>query len=162
MPADDERNVLHVGPPARPGAAEITPAMVDTVRRRIEVAGGTLTVWAVLHEDVYETQSGDGFYLHVRAIALNGDDARRLAALAGDSKWTKWHVRSYPLGLKAGLPALMAAWPRSEEFAIGDFVALLAEIPPGATASKLNTGSGRRADGPFISLPARRERPGEP
>jgi hypothetical protein len=153
MSSDDERNILHVGLPARPGDPEITPAMADAVRQRIEDAGGTLTVWAVLHEDVYETRLGDGFFLHVRAIALNGDDARELAALAGDSEWVKWHVKSYRLGLKDGLPAFLAARPESDEFRIGDFVAILSEIPPGGTASKLQTGTGRREDGPFISLP---------
>jgi hypothetical protein len=133
--------------------AGITPAMVETVRQVIEDARGTLTVWAVLHEDVYETRLGDGFFLHVKAIALNGDDARQLAALAGDSEWVKWHVKSYRLGLKDGQPAFMAARPESDEFCIGDFVAIIAEIPPGGTASKLHTGTGRRADGPFISLP---------
>lgn len=149
----DERNILHIGPPARPGDATITQAMADAVRQRIEDTGGTLTVWAVLHEDVYETRLGDGFYLHVKALSLNGDDARALAALAGDSEWTKWHVKSYRLGLKDGLPAFLAARPESDEFRIGDFVAIIAEIPPGATASKLHTGTGRRADGPFLSLP---------
>ena len=153
MSEPDERNFLHIGPPARPGDAAITLAMADAVRQRIEAAGGTLTVWAVLHEDVYETRLGDGFYLHVRAIALNGDDARQLAALAGDSEWVKWHVKSYRLGLGNDLPAFLAARPESDEFRIGDFVAIIAEIPPGGSASKLHTGTGRRADGPFISLP---------
>lgn len=155
MPVDDERNILHIGTPQRAGNPEITPAMAEAVRQRIEAAGGTLTVWAVLHEDVYETRLGDGFYLHVKAIALNSDDAHRLAALGGDSEWTKWHVKSYRLGLSNGLPAFMAARPESDEFRIGDFVAIIAEIPRGATASKLHTGTGRRADGPFISLPER-------
>jgi hypothetical protein len=149
----DERNILHMGRPARPGDAQITPAMAEAVRQRIKDAGGMLTVWAVLREDVYETRLGDGFYLHVRAIALNGDDARQLAALAGDSEWVKWHVKSYRLGLKNDLPAFLAARPESDEFRIDDFVAILAEVPPGSTASKLHTGTGRRADGPFISLP---------
>jgi hypothetical protein len=153
MSADDERNILNIGPPARPGETEITSAMVEDVRQRISNAGGSLTVWAVLREDVYETRLGDGFYLHVKAIALNGDDARQLAALAGDSEWVKWHVKSYALGLKDGLPAFLAARPESDEFRIGDFVAIIAEIPPGGTASKLQTGTGHRKDGPFISLP---------
>lgn len=153
MSSDEERNILHIGPPARPGDAAITQAMADAARQRIEDAGGTLTVWAVLHEDVYETRLGDGFYLHVRALALNGEDARDLAALAGDSEWMKWHVKSYRLGLKDGLPAFLAARPESDEFRIADFVAILAEILPDATASKLHTGTGRRANGPFVSLP---------
>ncbi len=127
--------------------------MVEAVRQRIVDAGGTLTVWAVLHEDLYETRLGDGYYLHVRAIALNGDDARQVAALAGDSEWAKWHVKSYRLGLKDGLPAFLAARTESDDFRLGDFVAILSEIPPGGTASKLHTGTGRRADGPFVSLP---------
>jgi hypothetical protein len=153
MPLDDERNILHIGQPARPGKPEITQAMVDSVRQRISNAGGTMTVWAVLHEDVYETRLGDGFYLHVQAVALNGDDARQLAALAGDSEWVKWHVKSYALGLKDAMPAFLTARPESDEFRIGDFVAILSEIPPGGTASRLNKGTGRREDGPFISLP---------
>ncbi|HVU19477.1 MAG TPA: hypothetical protein VHE09_02025 [Rhizomicrobium sp.] len=155
MPVDDERNILHIGPPQRAGDPEITSAMAEAVRQRIEAAGGTLTVWAVLHEDVYETRLGDGFYLHVKAVALNGDDAHRLAGLANESEWTTWHVKSYRLGLKDGLPAFLAARPESDEFRIGDFVAIIAEIPPGGTASKLHTGTGRRADGPFIALPAK-------
>jgi hypothetical protein len=149
----DERNILQIGPPVRPGDAEITQAMAEAVRQRIADAGGTLTVWAVLREDAYETRLGDGFYLHVKAIALNGDDARQLAVLARDSEWVKWHVKSYRLGLKGNLPAFLAARPESDEFRIGDFVAIIAEVPPGGIASKLHTGTGRREDGPFISLP---------
>lgn len=152
MSIHDERNVLHIGPPQREGDPEITRAMADAVAARIRDAGGTLTVWAVLHEDVYETQSGDGFYLHVRGIALNSEDARRLAALAGDSQWAKWHVKGYQLGLTNGLPAFLRPRPESDEFTIGDFVTILAEIPPDATASKLHTGTGWRKDGPFLAL----------
>lgn len=153
MSTKDERNVLHIGPPARPGEPEITSLMADAVRQRIADAGGDLTVWAVLREDLYETRLGDGFYLHVKGIALNGDDAHQLAALAGDSEWTKWHVKSYRLGLNNDLPAFLAARSVSDEFRIGDFVAILSEIPPGGAASKLHTGTGRREDGPFIALP---------
>jgi hypothetical protein len=153
MPFHDERNVLHIGPPQRDGDPEITPAMADAVRQRIQDAGGVLTVWAVLHEDVYETRLGDGFYLHVRGIAFNSKDAHAVAELAGDSEWTKWHVKSYRLGLKDGLPAFLEAWPEDEEFRIGDFVEIIAEIPPGATASRLSTGTGWWKEGPFLSLP---------
>jgi RNA polymerase sigma factor (sigma-70 family) len=55
--------------------------MVESVRQRIKDAAGSLTVWAVLNEDVYETQFGDGFYLHAHGLALNSADAERLAAL---------------------------------------------------------------------------------
>ena len=78
MPDPDKRNVLRVGPPEHPGGPEITPAMVESVRQRIKGAGGNLTVWAVLHEDVYETRLGDGFYLHVHGLALNSADAQTL------------------------------------------------------------------------------------
>lgn len=149
----DKRNVLHVGPPQRPGDTEITPAMVESVRERIRDAGSALEVWAVLHEDVYESQFGDGFYLHVRGLALNSADAHKLAALAVDSKWVKWHVRSYRLGLKDDAPVFTALGRPEEEFRIGQFVVLLCEIPPGGTASKLLTGTGLRKDGPFVSLP---------
>jgi hypothetical protein len=154
MSFEDKRNVLHIGPAEHPGGIEITPAMVESVRQRIKGAGGVLTVWAVLHEDVYETQFGDGFYLHAYGLALNSADADRLAALGGDDKkLEKWHVRSYRLGLDNDLPVFTAPWHPEEEFRIGDFVVLLCEIPPGGTASKLLTGTGLRKDGPLLSLP---------
>jgi hypothetical protein len=128
--------------------------MVESVRRRIKDAGGVLTVWAVLHEDVYESRYGDGTYLHVHGLALNSADAERLAALGGgDSEWVKWHVRSYRLGLKDNAPIFTALWRPEEEFTINDFVIILCEIPPGGTASKLLTGTGLRKDGPLLSLP---------
>ena len=90
MPDPDKRNILHIGPPEHPGGIEITPAMVESVRQRIKDAGGILTVWAVLHEDVYESKFGDGTYLHVHGLALNSVDAQKLADLAGgDSEWVK-------------------------------------------------------------------------
>ena len=153
MPLPDDRNILKLGPPKYPGQTEITPAMVESVRQRIKDAGGILTVWAVLDEDVYESQFGDGFYLHVSGIALNGADADKLVALAGDAEFTKWHVRSYRLGLKDNAPIFTALWRPEEEFTISQFVAILAEIPPGGTASKLHTGSGLRKDGPLLALP---------
>lgn len=153
MSFKDKRNVLRTGPPEHHGETEITPAMVGTVRQRIKDAGGILTVWAVLHEDVYETRLGDGFYLHVEAIALNGEDAERLAALPPVSEWTKWYVRSYRLGLENDLPSFLALWRPEEEFTISQFVAILCEIPPGGTASKLHTGSGYRKNGPLLALP---------
>ena len=154
MSSEDKRNILRIGPPEHPGGTEITPAMVESVRQRIRDAGGTLTVWAVLHEDVYESRYGDGTYLHVHGLALNSADAQKLAALGGgDSEGEKWHVRSYKLGLKDNAPIFTALWQPEEEFRIGDFVALLCEIPPGGTASKLLTGTGQRKDGPLLSLP---------
>jgi hypothetical protein len=153
MPESDNRNVLHIGSAPRAGHPEITLAVADTVRARIRNAGGTLTVWTVLREDVYETKFGDGFYLHVRGIALNSSDAQILADLASDSQWVKWHVKSYRLGLKDGFPILLQSWPKEEEFTLDQFVAILAEIGPSATASKLHTGTGLRKDGPFIALP---------
>jgi hypothetical protein len=153
MPLPDDRNILHIGPPQRGGHTEITQAMVDSVRQRIKDAGGILTVWAVLNEDVYETQFGDGFYLHAHGLALNSADAQRLADLAGNSEWVKWHVRSYRLGLENDLLVFTASWHPEEEFRIGDFVVLLCEIPPGGTASKLLTGTGLRKDGPLLALP---------
>ncbi len=64
MQFDEERNILCIGPPEHAGETEITPAMVESVRKIIWAAGGILTVWAVLHEDVYESKYGDGTYLH--------------------------------------------------------------------------------------------------
>jgi hypothetical protein len=154
MPLPDDRNILKIGLRKYPGEVMISPAMAESVRRRIKDAGGALTVWAVLNEDVYETQLGDGFYLHAYGHALNSEDANRLAALGGeDRKLVKWHVRSYRLGLENDLPVFTAPWRPEEEFRIGDFVVFLCEIPPGGTASKLLTGTGLRKDGPLLSLP---------
>jgi len=154
MPLPDDRNILKFGPRKYAGETEITPAMVESVRQRIKDAGGILPVWAVLHEDVYESRYGDGFYLHVHGLALNSADADRLAALGGsDSEWVKWHVRSYRLRLENDQPVFTQEWRDGEEFRIGDFVELLCEIPPGGTASKLLTGTGFRAAGPLLSLP---------
>ena len=89
----------------------------------------------------------------MKGIALNSADADKLVALAGDAEFTKWHVRSYRLGLKDNAPIFTALWRPEEEFTISQFVAILCEIPPGGTASKLNTGSGWRKDGPLLSLP---------
>lgn len=153
MPVYDERNILHVGPPQRDGDPEITPAMVETVRARINDANGRLVVWAVLHEDVYETRFGDGFYLHVRGLALSAKDAHALADLAGESEWVKWHVKGYQLGLENGQPAFLRSWSEDEEFTINDFVEILAEIPAGKTQSRLCTGVRLYRHGPFLSLP---------
>jgi hypothetical protein len=154
MSFEDKRNVLRTSPPEHPGEIEITSAMVETVRQRIKDAGGILTVWAVLNEDVYETSFGDGFYLHVSGIALVSADAERLVELGGgDKKLEKWHVRSYRLGLENDLPVFTEPWRDEEEFTISQCVVILCEIPPGGTASKLHTGSGWRKDGPLLSLP---------
>lgn len=153
MPEPDKRNVLHISPPQYPGEPEVTQAMVDAVRQRINDAGGALEVWAVLHEDTYESKFGDGFYLHLHGLALNSADAHKLGELAGNSEWVKWHVRSYRLGLKDNAPVFTALGRPEEEFTIGQVVILLCEIPPGGTASKLLTGTGLRKDGPLLSLP---------
>ena len=155
MPLPDDRNILKFGPPqvSRPGR-DYRPRWSRACANRIKDAGGTLTVWAVLHEDVYETQFGDGFYLHAHGLALNSADAERLTALGGgDKTLEKWHVRSYRLALENDLPIFTEPWRHEEEFRIGDFVVLLCEIPPGGTASKLLTGTGLRKDGPLLSLP---------
>ena len=155
MPVDDERNILHIGPPPRGGGREITQAMADAVRRRIEDAGGKLVVWAILSEDAYETSFGDGLYLHVAGIALNSEDAYALAALAGDSRWLRWHVRSYQIGLENGQPAFLEPWSKQEEFTIAHFVEVIAGIPAGKAASKLCTGTSFYKDGPFVELPSK-------
>ena len=129
--------------------------MVDAVRQRIADAGGALVVWAVLHEDTYETKYGDGYYVHVKGIALNSIDAQRLTEMAGNSEHAQWTVKGYRLVLENGMPVFARPWTEAEEFTIGDFVAILAEIPQGGTASRLHTGTGRRKDGPFIEIPAK-------
>src|SRR5689334_16711445 len=116
MPVSDERNILHVGAPAWDGDTEITPAMVEAVRQRIRDAGGHLTIWTVLHEDLYDSpvyadddddNDGGDYGLSLVAIALNSVDAERLAALGPPGEFSKWIVKGYRLGLKDGLPAVM-------------------------------------------------------
>lgn len=55
-----------------------------------------LLVWAILREDTYETQLGDGYYAYLVRAFLSEDAARHAAANANE-KWMKWHVRSYNL-----------------------------------------------------------------
>jgi hypothetical protein len=154
-------NVLQLGCP-NSADDELTSAMVDALRHRIVKAGGLLAVWAILSEDCYETTFGDGFYLHIKGIALNEDDATRLAELgrveedritnANRTTGYKLHVRKYTLGLDNNAPMLMESRNPEEEFTIGDFVQILSEIEPGGGASKLHIGWNTRKAGPFISL----------
>jgi hypothetical protein len=124
----------------------------QAAQRRIRESGGELPIWGVLREDVYERRFGDGFYLHLRGLALTEADADRLAALESATELTRWHVRPYRLGLKDDAPCLLGTWREEEEFSINDFVEILAEMPPGATASMLLTGSGEngRRPGPHM------------
>jgi hypothetical protein len=126
--------------------------MVEAARRCIAAAGGELEVWGVLREDLYESKFGDGRYLHLRGVALNPEDAQRLAALGDGGEMTHWSVRPYRLRLDHGLPRLTGAWRDEEEFSINDLVEILSEIPPGGTASNLMTGSGAlgRRPGPHM------------
>lgn len=153
MPLQDERNILRMD-------AGITPAMVDAVRQLIRDAGGSLTIWAVLHEDLYDSpvyaddddNDGGGGGLSLRGIALNSMDAERLAALGTTDRFSKWIIKGYRLGLKDDLPAIMNPFASMEGFTINDVVEILSEIPSGDTASKLFTGSGWRRDGPLLAL----------
>jgi hypothetical protein len=131
-----------------------TAHILEVARNRIQREGGRLIVWAVLQEDRYETICGDGFYLHVHGIALNEADAKRLAGLGERDGYVRWHMRPYERGLKDGAPAFLLPLRPEEEFKISDIVALLGEIAPGATASKLYTGTGSPGSGPFVSLPS--------
>lgn len=179
MQIQDERNILHIGPPQRPCDPEVTPVMAAAVRERIAGAGGNLTVWAVLHDDRYdspvysdEDDPGD-IVLSLRGIALNSMDAERLAALGPASEFSQWIVKRYQLGLVDGLPAIVNPVALEDitlneepdrllaiidslalmHFSMNELAAILCEIPPGGTASKLLTGSGRRSEGPLLSLP---------
>ncbi len=159
MTRDDRRTVLQLGPPKRLGDPEITVEMVADVRRRILTAGGVLTVWAVLHEDLYETWYGDGRYFHVCAIALNGDNAESLSRLPDRTKHDGWSVEVYRVVVESELPTFMDELRPDDEFTINDFVAILCEIPPGWSASKLMTGPGTcgRSPGPhMLELPSKR------
>jgi hypothetical protein len=45
----------------------------------------------------------------MRGIALNSADAHKLAALAGNSEFTSWHINSYRLGLENNLSVMLHA-----------------------------------------------------
>lgn len=159
MPIYDPRNLLHIGPAQRASDPEVTPTMADDVRQRIRDAGGALPVWLVLHEDRYnspaysddEDDANSG--LSLCGVALNSVDAQRLADLGPKEEFSRWIVKSYRLGLVDDLPAVVNPGAALDGFTINDLVAILCELAPGATASKLFTGTGRRKDGPFVSLP---------
>jgi hypothetical protein len=157
MTTGDDRNTLYLGPPDDWHQVEITPPMLERVRERILAAGGALPIWGVMSEDTYETSFGDGFYIHLRGVALDRPDAERLAeiAAAADANY-KWHIREYRVGLLDGLPALLDPWPLSEEFKINNVVEILSEIPPGGTASRVLIGSnwpGRESERHMLTLP---------
>ena len=128
--------------------------ILEIARDRIWRGLDRLIVWAVLREDRYETLFGDGFYLHVRGLALNEADAKRLTDSVERDANISWHIRTYEIGLKDDAPLLLASLKPEEEFKISDIVALLGEIAPGATASNLYTGTDRPGSGPFVSLPS--------
>jgi hypothetical protein len=137
--------------------------MVEAVCKRIRDAGGILSVWAVLDEDTYETDLGDGFYIHARGIALNEIDATRLAALAEPAPQQEWHVRNYCLELRDGLPSFVVKLRTEEEFTINQFVEILHEIPLGAEASRLNVSGGslpRTPGAHMLELPTAKNRGG--
>ena len=159
MPIYDPRNLLHIGPPQRASDPEITSAMADAVLQRIRDAGGALPVWLVLHEDRYDSPSysddeddaDSGLSLY--GMALNSVDAQRLADLGPKEEFSRWIVKSYRLGLVDDLPAVVNPGAALDGFTINELVLILCELAPGATASKLFTGTGRRKEGPFVSLP---------
>ncbi len=149
------RNILQVAEDGDGSGTGVTPEMVHQARDRILAAGGILDIWCVLQEDTYETSLGDGFYLFFGGIALNEDDAQRLAELDANQQWYRWHIRRRKLGLVADAPAFLDEWPFEELFTIADVVAILAEIPPGGSVSRLLTGSGWKGrSGPdMLALP---------
>jgi len=151
MPVGDKRDVLQILA-SDDGSGGVTEAMLRAARRHIRDADGELTFWGVLREDLYESKFGDGVYLHLRGIALNRQDADRLAALGDGSEMTRWSVRPYQLGFERGGPVMNTKWRADEEFSINDLVRVLAEIPPGGTASLLMTGAGveGRQPGPHM------------
>jgi hypothetical protein len=153
MPAGDKRDVLQIVA-SDVGRGGVTRAMLRAARRRIRDAGGELAVWGVLREDVYESKFGDGVYLHLRGVALNRQDAERLAALGDGSGMTRWSIRLYQLGLERGEPVLTTKWRDDEEFSINDLVRILAEIPHDGTTSLLMTGAGvdGRRSGPHMRI----------
>ncbi|GAA0532452.1 hypothetical protein FHS83_002800 [Rhizomicrobium palustre] len=149
----DERSLLALAPESGWDDSSVTEEMVAAVRARLENAGGTLTFWAVLAEDSYQTAFDDGLTLQLSAIALNEEDAQRLVELAGEEKWTAWHIRAYSLILRDSLPALVEGWREEDDFSLNHIVELLASIAPGDTASALDAGFDRAGNRRVLKLP---------
>jgi hypothetical protein len=110
-------------------------------------------VWSACVYADDEDDNDPDFGLSICGIALNSVDADRLASLDVPNSLSKWIVKGFRLGLVDDLPAIMNPLASLEGITINDVVEILSEIPPGGTASKFLTGSGRRSDGPLLSLP---------
>jgi hypothetical protein len=129
-----------------------TGEAMAALHARVAAAGGTLTVWAVLFEDLYETRFGDGCYRYVRGIALNKEHAYRLAALGGNSELVAWHVRAYRIGLIRDLLCFIDEIPDRDSVTMDEFAEIMDEITPDGVASRLLTGDGwqGRKPGPHM------------
>lgn len=138
LTADGRRNIV------RP--ADHSDKALKGTQHRISDAGGRLQVWAVLHEDTYETALGDGSYLHLRGVALDESNAGRLAALgaAEGHSTDRWHLRGYSLTLRDGMPFVEGSHTIADEWTINDFIRLVGEINEGQSASSLAVGDDRR------------------
>ena len=62
MPLSNEGNILHIGPPQRPGDHEIKLEMAEAVVARIKQAGGFLAVRDVLREHLYDPNTATAFF----------------------------------------------------------------------------------------------------
>ncbi|MBO1081820.1 hypothetical protein [Roseomonas haemaphysalidis] len=128
MPALADRNTFTVSDEAGTDPQwTVTAAVLQRVHQRLKQAGGTLPVWAIMDEDTYETFFGDGFYLHLRAIAWSANDAEQMLQQMPSEHMTSWHLRSYTLGVHNDRPALLHPWPKSEEFYLAQLLRLVAE-----------------------------------
>ena len=138
LTADGRRNIVR--------SLIYSDEALKATQHRISDAGGRLQVWAVLHEDTYETAFGDGFYLHLRGVALDEPGAGRLAALgaAEGHSTDRWHVREYSLTLRDGMPFIDGSHTIADEWTINDFIRLVGEIEEGQSTSSLAVSDDRR------------------
>ena len=138
LTAEGRRNIVRT--------AELSEQALTATQHRILDAGGRLQVWAVLHEDTYETAFGDGLYLHIGGVALDEPSARRLAALgtAEGHPTDRWHVRECSLTLQDGMPFVDGSHTIADEWTINDFIRLIGEISGSQSASSLVLSDDRR------------------
>ena len=128
MPALVDRNTFTVSDEAGTDPHwTVTAVVLQHVKQRVKRAGGTLPVWAIMDEDTYETTLGDGFFLHLRAVAWSASEAEQVLQQLPIEPMVRRHLRSYELGLRDGQPALLQPWPAEEEFHFAQLLRLVAE-----------------------------------
>ncbi|AGA34816.1 hypothetical protein TVNIR_3179 [Thioalkalivibrio nitratireducens DSM 14787] len=61
-----------------------------------------LPVFAVLHEDTYESALGDGKFAYLHAVFLDPADAEKECARLSEAQWSRGHLRRMSVALERG------------------------------------------------------------